>query len=312
MAGRGVVLMAVRNGADHLAQQLQSLEAQSHTAWDLIASDDGSTDNSLEVLAGFARRWRTAPEPHAVTVLQGPGRGFVRNFFHLLRQVPDNTPFAALSDQDDVWFPHKLQRALAGLAALPEGQPVLYCARSLVCDADLRPLRVSPRFRRPVSFRNALVQSAGGGNTMVLNAAALRLVQAALEEAEDSASHDWWLYQLLSACGGTILRDPEPVLHYRQHGGNTVGANTSMRARLFRIRFILGRGFADWNEINLRALEASRHRFTEDAREALDRYAASRRGGAMARLAALRASGVYRQGRSGTVALYLTCLLGRM
>lgn len=304
--------MAVRNGAAHLAEQLQSFEAQSCPHWDLIVSDDGSTDDSLAVVDSFATRWRAVAEPHRVTVLQGPCRGFVRNFFHLLRQVPEETPFAALSDQDDVWFPDKLERALAALASLPEGQPGLYCARSLVCDAELRPLRVSPLFRRLLSFRNALVQSAGGGNTMVLNAAALRLVRAALEEAEDSASHDWWLYQILSACGGTILRDPAPVLHYRQHGANALGANTSMRGRLFRIRFILGRRFAQWNDINLAALEASRHRFTADACQVLDHYAAARRGGLLQRLRALRASGVHRQGRFGTFALYLVCIFGRL
>lgn len=310
--GRGYVLMAVRNGEAHLVEQMQSFAEQSHTGWDLIASDDGSTDRSLAILAEFAACWSKVPEPHAVTVLNGPCRGFVRNFFHLLRAVPGDAAFAALSDQDDVWFPDKLQRALTALAELPEGQPGLYCARSLVCDADLRPLRVSPLFQRPLSFRNALVQSAGGGNTMVLNAAALRLVKAALDEAEDSASHDWWLYQILTACDGTILRDPVPALHYRQHGGNAVGANTSMRGRLFRIRFILGRHFAAWNDINLRALQASRHRFTEDACQVLDNYAAARRGGVLARLAALRASGVYRQGKFGTVALYLVCLCGRL
>ena len=304
--------MAVRNGEAHLAEQMQSFAAQSHGAWDLIASDDGSTDRSLAILAEFAARWREGAQPHAVTVLNGPCRGFVRNFFHLLRAVPGHAAFVALSDQDDVWFPDKLQRALTALAELPEGQPGLYCARSLVCDAALRPLRVSPLFRRPLGFRNALVQSAGGGNTMVLNAAALRLVQAALDEAEDSASHDWWLYQLLAACDGSILRDIEPALLYRQHDGNAVGANTSMRARLFRIRFILGRHFAAWNDLNLRALEASRHRFTPDACAVLDNYVAARRGGPLARLAALRASGVYRQGRFGTVALYLVCLFGRL
>lgn len=311
-ARRGLVLMAVYNGAAHLAEQLQSFEAQTRGDWDLIVSDDGSTDGSLDLLSAFARRWREMPQRHEVTVLAGPRLGFVRNFFHLLRQVPEEAPFAALSDQDDVWFPDKLERALTALATLPEGQPGLYCARSLVCDEALQPLRVSPLLQRPVSFRNALVQSVGGGNTMVMNAAALRLVRAALDEAEDSASHDWWLYQILSACGGSILRDPEPVLHYRQHGGNAIGANTSMRGRLFRIRFILGRRFAAWNDVNLRALDASRHRFTNEALAVMDHYAAARRGGALARLRALRASGVYRQGRLGTVALYLVCLFGRL
>jgi glycosyltransferase involved in cell wall biosynthesis len=304
--------MAVFNGAPHLAAQLQSLADQSHADWDLITSDDGSTDAGDAILADFAARWQAGPARHGVTRLAGPSRGFVRNFFHLLRQVPRAAAFAALSDQDDVWFPDKLERALAALAALPKGQPGLYCARSLICDADLRPLRPSPRFRRPVTFRNALVQSAGGGNTMVLNPAAIRLVQAALTEAEDAAAHDWWLYQIVTACGGSVLRDSEPVLHYRQHGGNAIGANTALAGRLYRIFFVMGRRFAAWNDVNLRSLAASRHRFTPEAAAVLDHYVAARNGPVWARLRALWASGVYRQHRRGTVALYLACLFGRL
>lgn len=308
--GRGVILLAVYNGAAHLAEQVQSCADQTCADWDMIASDDGSTDASLVILAETARRWQAAR--HAVTLLDGPRRGFVRNFFHLLHHVPRAAGWAALSDQDDVWFPDKLARAQAALAALPQDRPALYCARSLICDEALRPVRVSTLFQRPTEFRNALVQSVGGGNTMVLNRAALDLVRAAVSEAEDAAAHDWWLYQIVAACGGTILRDPDPVLFYRQHGGNAIGANTSVKGRLYRLLFIMGRRFAAWNDINLRALTASAHRFTPEARQVLASYGAARQGGLWARLRALWASGVYRQSRRGTVALYIACLLNRL
>ena len=74
----------------------------------------------------------------------------------------------------------------------------------------------------------------------------------------------------------------------------------------------MGRRFAAWNEINLETLAASRHRFTPEAQRALDAYTAARRGGLIARLRALRASGVYRQSRHGTLALYLACLIHRL
>jgi glycosyltransferase involved in cell wall biosynthesis len=312
-AGRGVILMAVYNGAPHLDEQVQSLTGQTRQDWDLMVSDDGSQDGSREGLAALAAQWRAAGEGgHGLTLLDGPGRGLVRNFFHLLRQMPETAAYAALSDQDDVWFPDKLARALAALAAIPAGQPALYCARSMICDADLRPLRPSTRFHRPPGFRNALVQSAGGGNTMVLNPAAIALVRAAVSEAEEAAVHDWWLYQIVTACGGTILRDPEPALLYRQHGRNAIGVNTSVRGRIHRILFIMGRRFSAWNEINLRALTASRHRFTPEAQAVLEHYAQARQGGVLRRLRALAASGVYRQSRLGTLALYAACLFGRL
>lgn len=304
--GRGVILMAVYNGSPHLEEQVQSLEAQSYKDWDLIASDDGSDDESVTLLASLTAPWR---DLHQVNVLNGPARGFVRNFFHLLLQAPPAANWAALSDQDDVWFPQKLERGLEALATLPSDQPGLYCASSIICDAALTPIRPSPLFRRPVGFRNALVQSVAGGNTMILNRAALDLVRATVAEAKDAAAHDWWLYQVISACGGTILRDPEPVLFYRQHGGNAIGANTSLRGKLHRVIFIMGRRFAAWNDINLTALNASRHRFTAEAQRTLDFYSAARKGGIWSRLNSLRKSGVYRQNRRGTIALFVACIL---
>nr|WP_240335527.1 glycosyltransferase [Pseudotabrizicola algicola] len=304
--------MAVYNGAAHLADQLESFAVQSDPNWDLIASDDGSKDESPDILARAAERWKHGSSPHQVTVLTGPRQGLVRNFFHLIANLPEGTALAALSDQDDVWFPEKLARARAALATLPEAQPALYCARSMICDANLRAHRVSRLFRRPPSFRNALVQSVGGGNTMVLNRAAIEIVRVAVTEAREAAVHDWWLYQIVTACGGKILRDTDPVLHYRQHGRNAIGANTSARGRIHRMLFIMGRRFSAWNDVNLRALAASRHRFTPEAAEVLDHYAEARRGPLWKRLKALWASGVYRQSRSGTFALFLACLIGRL
>lgn len=301
--------MAVYNGAAHLAEQMDSFTAQTCDAWDLIVSDDGSTDASAALLAAQAAEWQGR---HEVRVLAGPRGGFVRNFFHLLRHVPDSAQWAALSDQDDVWFPDKLARARAALSRLPAGQPGLYCARSLICAADLRPLHNSTLFRRPVGFGNALVQSVGGGNTMMLNRAAIDLAQAALTEASNAAAHDWWLYQIITACGGTVLREGAPVLLYRQHGKNAIGANTSARGRIYRLLFIMGRRFSAWNDLNLAALAASRHRFTPQALQQLDRYAAARRGGLWARLTALWASGVYRQSRRGTLALFVACTIRRL
>lgn len=303
-----LILLAVYNGAAHLAQQLDSYLDQTDTDWALLASDDNSLDDSRTILRDFAQR----AEGHDITVITGPNRGAVGNFFHLLSLVPEGTELVALSDQDDVWHPGKLARARAALAQFPPDTPALYCAGSIICAADLTPIRRSPTFHRPPHFRNALVQSVGGGNTMMLNRAAIDLVRLAVAEARDAAVHDWWLYQIITACGGQVFRDPEPVLDYRQHAGNVIGANTTLRGQIYRMLFIMGRRFADWNDINLRGLHATRHRFTPEAKTVLDAYSAARSGPWLARLRALRASGVYRQHRKGTIALYIACLLGRL
>ncbi len=303
------VLLALHQGAAHLEAQLASLWAQEGGAPGLLVSDDGSTDDGPAIVR------RHAGERRDVRLIDGPLRGAAANFLHLMRAVEPGTPFVALSDQDDVWLPDKTARALAALAAVPEGVPAVHCGRTSICDADGRVRRRSVLHARPPSFRNALVQSLAGGNTMTLNRAALDLVRAASVEAEGAGGivvHDWWIYQIVSGAGGRMIYDPEPLLLYRQHGANAIGENTTAAALARRAAMVLGGRFRAWSEINLRALGASRHRLTPDARDALDAFAALRGAPPRRRPAAFRRAGLHRQTRVGDAALRMAALLGRL
>lgn len=305
-SSRLCILLAVYNGEAHLEEQLASYLTQSFRDWSLLVSDDGSTDGSLAILDRFAQ----SVPARDIRLVHGPGASFSGNFLHLLRQVDPGHEFVALSDQDDVWFPHKLCRAVARLDKEASDRPCLYAARTRICDEALRPIGLSRKFTQAPSFRNALVQSIGGGNTMVLNRAALALAQRALVGTKRVVAHDWWLYQLVSGAGGTVIYDDVPVLDYRQHEGNLIGENRSARAAFLRVWAILNGRFRDWNKINAEALAVAQPLFTPEAREILERYAAARHAPTpVARLRGLRASGVWRQGRLGTAALHVACLL---
>ncbi len=305
--GHVAILMALYNGAANVEAQLASYAEQTHQNWSLIVSDDGSGDDGPDRVQEFARR-----SPNRVTILRGPGLGFVRNFLNLLSVVSPDTPFAALSDQDDVWLPDKLARATSRLADLPDGRPGLYTGRTLICDRFLRPLRVSPRYALPPSFANSLVQNIGGGNTMVLNRAALDLVQNTASLACGVAAHDWWLYQLVTGAGGHVFYDPEPAVLYRQHGANLIGANDTARASAARLARLLQGRFRDWNTANMAALGRVTHWLTPEARETLSAFEGVRVGGAFSRLSALRRAGVYRQTGRGDAALRIAAVLNRI
>lgn len=312
VAQRVVILMGVYDGERFLPAQLDSFAAQTHQNWALIASDDSGKDGSAKLILD----WVSAHPACDVTVRKGPQQGFARNFMTMIAQAPQDADYLALSDQDDVWFPDKLSRALDRLSAVPAGQPALYCAATLVCAADLRPLHPSAPFPRPPCFRNALIQSIGGGNTMVLNRAAADLAAglaaASIAEGADPVSHDWWLYQIISGCGGTILRDDDPVLCYRQHKDNLIGANRSTSAGLARLKALLAGRFHSWNTRSLIALTVAEPHFTPEARQVIGHFRAARQGNAWSRIAALRRSGVLRQSPVGTTALYIACLLNRL
>ncbi|MEL7301287.1 MAG: glycosyltransferase [Pseudomonadota bacterium] len=301
------ILLALHNGAAYLGAQLGSLDAQGFRHWTLLVSDDASTDHGPELVRSFAAR-----HPGRVRLIEGPAQGATANFVHLIRMSDDEATYLAFCDQDDVWLPHKLEAATAALHALPEDGPALYCSRTLVCDAALsarRPSRMPPR---ALGFRNALVQNVVAGNTIVLNPAAARLAREEAGHGVGVAAHDWWLYQLISGAGGAIVFDPEPGLLYRQHGGNEIGVNRGFRAGLWRVREVLRGRYSRWNAANTAALAKSIHRFTPENRALLQDFSAGRRGGLLQRLAMLRRTGVYRQGRVGQAALWLAACINRL
>lgn len=305
------ILMASRNGAAHLAAQLASLAVQDHADWSLWVRDDGSTDASRDLLAEFA-----AGHPGRVHLdlgrpPGGPGSGSAAGFLALLADPARPPGPVAFADQDDVWLPHKTARALAALAAVPEGQPAVYASRTWLTDAALRGRRLSVAHRRGASFGNALVQNILPGNTIVLNAAATALMARAGPVAVPH--HDWWTYLVMTAVGAQVIRDPEPGLLYRQHASNTMGAHKGAGAVLSRAVQLKNRVYSGWIDRHLAALAAADLPMPAAQRDLLAGFAALRRmPGGWARLRGLRKLGIARQTPAGDMALAALALTGRL
>jgi hypothetical protein len=308
------ILLATRNGAAHLSAQLASYLAQDHTAWDLWVSDDGSEDDTLAILQAFRDAHGRGRD---IRILSGPQRGSAANFLSLLCH-PDLPPGpVALSDQDDVWLPHKLRRAVAALQGA--GAVALYGGQSLHVDADLRITGRSKLGQARPAFSNALTQNIVSGHSTVLSAGALDLVRRA--GPQKVPHHDWWLYQLVSAAGGDVLIDPEPVLHYRQHGANVMGAHQGFRALAERAAQVMGRDYGNWIATNLDALNTVDNLLSAPNRALVkalrahprpDSDAKGRARAAWMRARCMWQHGLYRQGRVQTVLFYIAVVLGRV
>ena len=291
--------MGTRDGARFLRAQLATIAAQSHRDWRLVVSDDGSTDETRAILAAFARRRGRGPGRDP----RGPRRGFAANFLSLAGDPGIRADAYAFADQDDLWHrrptrprPRPPRGAAAGASgARRRAHPA--------CRRGRRALGLSPEFRQPPSFENALVQSIAGGNTMLFNAAAKRLFEAV--PGVTVVAHDWWAYQLVSGAGGTVVYDPEPMVSYRQHGGNLIGGNQGLRARAARLRLLAAGRLAEYTDTNLAALAVAAPLLTAEARA---KVALLRRTAAAAcsrRLTLLRRLALYRQTRAGTASLWL-------
>lgn len=297
------VLLCTYNGQAYLERQLQTIAEQDFTNIDMYVSDDGSTDATLSILEKAKLNWSKG----RFEVFAGPQKGFAENFMSLVLNPSIQADFYAYSDQDDCWFPDKVSHAVNNI----ESQQIaaLYCSRTQLVDEQESPLGFSPLFTKSPSFNNALVQSIGGGNTMLFNQAARNL----LLQANISAvpSHDWWTYMLISGCGGLVKYDPVPRIAYRQHSSNIIGSNLGSRALLRRCVMVLNGNFREWSKCHSVFLEKVKYLLSDDAQDALLYFQGMRSASLFRRVYSLFKSGVYRQTVRGTFSLLVAVILGK-
>jgi len=213
--GRNVqILLATYNGGRYLDGQLASLRRQDCAdRISLLIRDDGSTDDTV------ARLERFDPGPLAITLMRGDNLGVTGCFQALMTAADREAGCFLFCDQDDVWAPGKVT---AAVAALPKSdEPALYCGRSIITDAALKPRGLTAAAPRGPSFRNALIQNIAPGHTMAFNRSLLDVAAQTFDPAR-AIMHDHWAYLLASALG-TVVFDSRPWAWYRTHGANQIG-----------------------------------------------------------------------------------------
>ena len=308
IAPRVAVVLGYFNGHNYISDQLRSILDQNHSAVHVYLCDDMS-----EPRFSFDGLLLDSDQLSKISIgVRSRNIGFVNNFLNTLASIPDEFEYFAFSDQDDIWYQSKLERALAVLANAPTDKPALYCARTEFVDAaSEQTLGYSPRFNKPPSFANALVQNIGGGNTMVFNRVARDLI---INTVLDSTVilHDWWCYQIVTGVGGYVVYDPEPCLKYRQHGNNLIGANKSFRSLFLRTLGLLKGQFRTWNDINLKNLSKHSHLLTHYNRKVLSDFIEARQSSLIKRLFLFKQSGIHRQTFSGELGLLLGIILNKV
>jgi hypothetical protein len=221
------VLLGTYNGRRFLAEQIDSILAQSYSPLTILARDDGSTDGTRAILEGYASRF---PERFRLLPYARPSGNAKFNFMELLRLA--DAPYLAFADQDDVWLPEKIAAAISAMRTLEEahepGLPLLVFADLRVVNDRLETLNPSfwaSQHIRPEhihSLRRLIMQNVVTGCTMLFNQP---LREASLPMPAGAFMHDWWM-ALVACTLGHAAYLAEPGILYRQHGGNVLGAPT--------------------------------------------------------------------------------------
>lgn len=222
------VLLATYNGAEYLADLLDSLEQQTFKGWRLVVRDDGSSDDSVSIVERWTHR-------HCTDCLilrdDRDGLGAAENFGALLEA--SDAPYFMCCDQDDVWLPEKIAKLLQIIrqreAERGSQIPLLVHSDLIVTDSKLRPVHQSLRAYMHIAtppkdrlLNQLLVQASVVGCASIGNAA---LRRTASPIPRDCVMHDWWL-ALVAGALGEIVEVAQPTVLYRQHDRNTLGART--------------------------------------------------------------------------------------
>lgn len=301
------IILGYYNGSRFLEEQLQSISGQTHTNYQLFICDDVSEVAEQENLLTVSKKHEKLS-----VHFNEKNLGFCNNFLDGLRLAGDGFEYYAFSDQDDIWHPDKLERALNYLSQSASDKPALYCARTETVDETGKvSMGFSPLYKKQPSFANALVQNIGSGNSMVFNKSARDLI---IETSKNSelVFHDWWAYIIVSGVGGTVYYDERPSLRYRQHDDNIIGANNYFSARLRRTLGLLQGDLKARNQLHIDALLKNQHLLSHESQKTLALFIEARQSSFFKKLHNMRTSTVHRQTLSGNIGLFIAALIRKV
>lgn len=260
------ILLATYNGEKYLNAQIDSILNQTYTRFNLLIRDDGSTDKTVDIIKSYQ-------DPRIKFLENNKNGGVVRNFSSLLQA--SFAPYVLFSDQDDVWKEDKLEKMLALAKAFDSGKPLLIHHDMLVADKDLNILsdsfwkytRLNPQAS---SLNRLLMQNNVTGAACLINHA---LIEMALPIPQDAIMHDHWL-ALIASAFGEIIPLKEPLIKYRQHANNQLGAKKeSALSYLFKGVKKLGKSPYALNQRQARAfLQLFDDRLSEENKTLLNTF----------------------------------------
>lgn len=212
------IVMGIYNGEKHLSAQIRSILCQSYKNVELLLVDDVSTDESFRISERFAA------EDCRITVHKNSKNlGVSRNFLSCLSKARGE--FVCFSDQDDIWREDKIERLLELLRR--DSRNMLAYSDLEVCDKNLktthrsfwRAARIKPR--NGMIRELALLRNIIPGCSMLFHKKVSNLLRAV--PPQSSLMHDHLAF-IAAASLGRIVFTRKPLVQYRQHSQNTIGA----------------------------------------------------------------------------------------
>jgi glycosyltransferase involved in cell wall biosynthesis len=215
------IVMATYNGGLFLEKQLESLIAQTHQNFTLLIRDDGSEDETNQIIASYVKKYPNKIK--RVTDAQGK-LGVIQNFACLLGHTTED--YVMFCDQDDIWLPTKIEKTLEAMqkkeTIVGIHTPILVHGDLQLIDQHDQPLGTtfSTWFHAKSVLKNPstiLFQNMVTGCTMMINRA---LLDMSKEIPREALMHDYWFALVAFYVGEMVYLNQAPLIHYRYHPNN--------------------------------------------------------------------------------------------
>ena len=230
---RIAILLATYNGEEYLREQLDSLYHQTFKDWTIYVHDDGSADQTCNILKEYAEKYDN------FIILDYPSQHSAKdNFLSLLQKV--EADYYLFCDQDDKWCTDKIEKQIIQLKETESNnpnKPVLVFTDLFVVDRELNLINESMWRFGGIHPEHLTTFDEGGafefvtGCTMMFNRQAK---DAVVFPADKAVMHDAWISLCVLRSGGIVKAIYEPLVYYRQHGNNTLGVNNWSQYSLFK------------------------------------------------------------------------------
>lgn len=207
------VLMSTYNGEKYIREQIDSILNQVNVNIELVVRDDGSTDNTVNILSEYCNKYNN------IQYYVGSNLKPAKSFLELMT-TDINSDYFALADQDDLWDNNKIDCAIKKIKDKDNSKPIMYFSNLRIVDKDNVFYRNSHSQPKNPRKYTALTEDTATGCTIVYNRKASELLKE--RKPRTFSMHDSWLY-LICIFLGEVVYDFEPHINYRQHGNNVVG-----------------------------------------------------------------------------------------
>ncbi|MBQ4776528.1 glycosyltransferase [Pectobacterium versatile] len=233
------ILLAAYNGVKWIEQQILSILSQDNVCCDIYISVDLSSDNTYNFLSEVFK------DNIRINLLSYGERfgGAGRNFYRLIKDVDFNKyDYIALSDQDDIWLPNKLGKAIL---CMQKNDCAAYSSNVLAfwdngCQKLIRKSYTQKKY-------DHFFEAAGPGCTYVFKEQPFSKFKKFLTENWDYAIniklHDWLIYAYFKENHYKWIISDDYDMLYRQHSNNQVGVNVGVHAYRKRVTQIINKSY---------------------------------------------------------------------